>query len=207
LATSMRPILPIRLAELDRLGMSQDADRLRMSERSSNNSMLGGSMQRSILLPANPYKMRVHMSANQSVPNNTSPTVQFNTPDFDTANAFDTTAFAYTIPIDGYWAIYVKIPWAPAGNLTNFTGSLSALLGGTGWQGSTAYVESGTFSGTGGNVLINPYESILSDLKYFDKGNVISVQGFQVCAPAAAQNIQGGVAVDSAYFTMHLIST
>jgi hypothetical protein len=171
------------------------------------NATLGGNMQRSILLPSNPYKMRVHMSANQAVPNNTSPTAKFDTVDFDTVSGFDTTAFAYTIPIDGYWAIFVKIPWAPAGNLTNFTGSLSALANGVGWQGSTAYVEAGTFSGTGGNVLINPYESILSDLKYFDKGNVISVQGFQTNNAAAAQNIQGGSAVDSAYFTMHLISS
>jgi hypothetical protein len=68
-------------------------------------------------------------------------------------------------------------------------------------------VEAGTFVvTTGGNVLINPYETTVSDLRYFNVGDIISVQGFQTNNAAAAQNIQGGSAVDSAYFTIHLIS-
>src|SRR5438093_1358479 len=66
-------------------------------------SATGGSMQRSILLPYNPYKMHVARAAAQTLTNNATTTLLFDTIVYDSSNNYDSTTGQYTIPISGYY--------------------------------------------------------------------------------------------------------
>ena len=50
---------------------------------------------------------RVHMSADQSIKFATNTTIPFDVVDFDTHDAWDTTDYSYTAPVDGNYLIYV----------------------------------------------------------------------------------------------------
>jgi hypothetical protein len=77
-----------------------------MSERTSVNSTIGGNAQRSLLLPSNPYKMRVFAAGGgQVLADNVGAVIQFATVDYDTAGGWNGTTWTYLAPINGYYTV------------------------------------------------------------------------------------------------------
>ena len=94
----------------DRLLQSVKSLTVRADQTSALNATSGYALDPVPRLPINAWKMRVHMSATQSVPGTGEPAtvVNLNTIDFDTANGFDTTTHQYTIPISGWYQVNAK---------------------------------------------------------------------------------------------------
>lgn len=157
-----------------------------------------------IVLPINPYKMRVHLSANQSIANSSPTTVAFDTVDF---GVFSTGTNSYTIPLSGYYAVFVKLSWGTATQLTIIY-QATLLVNGVNAQGGSSFMPAGGFSTLAdGAVPGNAFETPISDLRFFNAGDVLTVQGNQTNGGAVALNILGGGAAgETSYWTMHLIS-
>src|SRR5207302_6539051 len=94
----------------DRLIQSVKSVAIRADQVSAFNATSGYALDPVPRLPLNPWKVRVHMSATQSVPGTGEPAtvVNLNTVDFDSANGFDTTTHQYTIPVSGYYQVNAK---------------------------------------------------------------------------------------------------
>jgi len=160
-----------------------------------------------LVVSVNPWKMRVHMSANQTLTAGVTATMALDTVDFDSANGFSTSANSYTVPVSGWYAIFCKASFTLGANLLNASVSASLLANGVGWQGGTTFTLAGAFTALAdGQLLSGSYDAQVNDQRHFNAGDVITVQVLQNNNAGSSQTLQGGASVDSSYLSMHLIS-
>src|SRR5438067_1347171 len=62
-----------------------------------------------MVLPMNPWKMRVKLSADQTTTDHNKTVVNFGTVDYDHVNGFSTSSHTYTVSTAGYWVIEITL--------------------------------------------------------------------------------------------------
>jgi hypothetical protein len=96
---------------VDRLNRAVEAAMLGRSDASRKDPATGVSYDRRMVLPINPWKMRVSQGAGQSWLAATDTVLAFDTvtgPNFDTANGFNLSTHQYTVQASGGYSITIK---------------------------------------------------------------------------------------------------
>lgn len=139
----------------------------------------------------NIYKFRTTLSAVQSIPVSTLTTIALSTITFDTNNNFNTTTFAYTVPITGFYQTNAMLRWGVLG----INGGRYILQV---YANSTLALDSDFF----GSGAVN--QNVIAEIYNFTIGDILTLKVFYTPpSGTVSQNIQPlGTS-----FSMFLIST
>src|ERR1700738_4091517 len=96
---------------VDRMNRVIESLQLGRDDASQRDPASGVKFNRHMVLPMNPWKVRAHMSATQSLGGGGEPATICNldTVDYDTVNGFNTSTHQYTVPVAGWWFIAGKV--------------------------------------------------------------------------------------------------
>lgn len=161
------------------------------------------SLDRRLSLAINPWKMRVRLSATQSIPSGGAlVTIPFDTVDYDTTNSFNTATSQWTCPASGYYKMVGKANYSTGAGLkwalflVRFYANGNRITEGV-------QVNAGDFTGTAGQILNTGYDTMTDDAPYINAGDVIDLRTTQQNSGGGAFTLNAGLFT---YAVIHLLS-
>jgi hypothetical protein len=153
----------------------------------------------------NPWKMRAHMGATQSLAGTGEPATICNldTIDYDTANGFNITTHQYTVPAAGWWFIAGKVNLNVSVTTWKWLVWTARVYQNGNRVSEGVTVSVGDFTGTVGFVNNAGYDAMVTDLVYLNLGDLVDLRAAMVNSLSGAATIENNLFT---YLTMHLVS-